>query len=157
MTTVLDIEKLHRILTFNDVHRLEDILFYRDDNGVYHLFEQYTITPVKGFWKVQKYTTEIPHYFSRLRYALCYCINAKRNKLYAMQQIIDLDSKLISLDVDIEIQKRLINTDNGVYEMKLEESMLRKHSIVQKLQDWVEQSSKWQSAKFGHCVILGDK
>lgn len=159
MNQQLDITKLQQILSHTDIKRLEDLLFYRDEDGSYKIFEQYSIKGRRGQYTVHHYNNLVPHRFSTLRYALCYCINNKRNKLRSIQEIVELDRKLISLDIDIEIQKKLINkkVDSGLHEAKLNESALRRTNIAKRLQQYVEECDRWQTSKFGRRVNLVDK
>jgi len=159
MNQKLDITKLHQILSQKDIKRLEDLLFYRDDDGSYKIFEQYTITGSNKQYTVYHYNNLVPHQFSTLKYALCYCINNKRNKIRSIQDIVELDRKMISLDIDIQIQQKLINktVDSALHETKLNESTLRRAGIAKRLQQYVEECDRWQTNRFGRRVNLVDK
>lgn len=158
-TNTIDIARLQRLLSDRDMRNIQEVLFYKDDDGSYRLFEQYTIMRKNKAYTVYKYNNPVPHQFSALKYALCYCINSKRNKIHGMQQILELDRKLTSLDIDIQIQRRLINNkvEHGLHETKLHESTLRRASIATQLQRYVDESDRWQTSKFGQSVKLHDK
>jgi hypothetical protein len=155
----VDIARLQNILSEDDIKQLEDILFYRDDDGSYKLFEQYTIANNNKHYTVYKYNNVVSHQFSTLKHALCYCINSKRNKIHAMQQIMELDRKLSALDIDIQIQRRLINknVDTELHEIKLNESTLLRTNIAKQMQRYVEESDRWQTNRFGQRLNLRDK
>ena len=155
----IDIARIQRLFSAADLKDLEDVLFYQDDDGSYYIFDVYRIIGRNKRWTIEKYGVAQDHVFSELRYALCWCINSRRNRLHAIKDIIDLDRKLISLNMDIQIQRSLLNKriEGDLHEIKLQESMLRKSYVVKKLQEYVDESNIWQTKKFGTRVNLSEK
>lgn len=155
----IDIARIQRLFSAADLKDLEDVLFYRDDDGTYYIFDVYRIIGRNKRWAVQKYGIHQDHEFSELRYALCWCINSRRNKLHAIKDIVDLDRKLISLNMEIQIQRSLLNKgiEEDLHEIKLQESTLRKNHVTKKLQEYIDESNRWQTKKFGTRVNLSEK
>lgn len=149
----LDITKLQRLFVPSMIDQLENVLFYRDDDGTYNLFEEYSITPQTDYYVVCKHGNKIEHQFSTLKYALSYCISSRRNRIQTMRNIIEYDQKLCSLDVEIKIQRSLLNSvDSDLYKVKLNENMLKRNSVYRRLQDIVRECNVWQSSKFGRSL-----
>lgn len=156
--TTLDIARIQTLFTPAAIRQLEDMLYYRDDDGSYHMFDQYRIAHERGVYRVYVYGQPHEHHFSQLRYALCWCINHRRNRVLAQREIVELDSQLCSLGVDIKIQQKLLNTVNkDVHANKLNEATLRHRHIGRKLQACVDECNRWQTQKFGRSLNLDSK
>lgn len=154
----IDIDRLQRLFTQKDLHRIEDVLFYRDVDGSFVLFEQYRISKNNEQYLVFKYGQQIEHKFSTLKWATCWCINSRRNKITTINEIIALDRKLSSLDVDIRIQRNLLNSvEDDFYRTKLSESLLHRAAVLKRLEQHVHDCDRWQNTKFGRSLNLVDK
>lgn len=156
--TTLDITKLSKLFTAVQVKQFEDILFYRNDDGSYNVFDAYHISREKNYYVVHKWGVAVEHMFSTLKYALCWCISSRRNKISTMTAIIDYDRKLSSLDVEIKIQRSLLNSvERDLYSVKLSENIMKRAIVQRRLQDIVQNCEHWQNTMFGRSVNLSEQ
>ncbi len=84
-------------------------LIYNTDEGVYILYEKYQITKNKNTCVVERFTDGSLFVFSKLRIAATWAILDRYNKIVEAKRVIDLDSKIASLQVEADIHKKLQN------------------------------------------------
>jgi hypothetical protein len=73
--------------------------------------------------------------------------------MYEARRIAELDNKLVSIDVDINIHQNLfkkskITDDKLMYLAKLNEDRIKKKNIVRELENYVSDSNLWQKRRF---------
>jgi hypothetical protein len=148
-----DIHKISSIIDNMEMHQLEDIAVFQEDDGSYNMFGKYEIKKVKDSYNVSAVGGNFIHSFYKLRYAVCWCIFDRRNKFYDSRKIIELDRQLSSIDIDIQIHQRLlkkskVSDERIIFACKLNEDKDRRARVLRELMAYVIVSNQWQINRF---------
>ena len=99
MITDREVERLFR-QEFKD---LMPNVIWQNDNGVYEVFDRYTIVPEQHGFRVFCSATDIG-VFSHTRTALSWCIADKNRAYNTARELLTVDNKLSALKSDIAIR-----------------------------------------------------
>lgn len=133
---------------------VDDLLFVKNEDGSVFLLNKYTIKPLKnGYFKLTMDTRDHIHYFSSMKNAVTWCIHDKKMKYSAAARIKELDMLITSLSTSMEIHKKLIfKTEDKqsklIYTAKLNEEQMKKRTLQQEMDAYVNMSRYWQTKKF---------
>lgn len=146
------IKKIERVIPKDQIKSLQDIVVYQDENGIYQLFEQYSIEKVGANYIVSGKTLINDLSFSVLKYAVTWCTYDKRNKIVDANAILNLDHKISRLESDINIRQSMVKNaktpdDKLIYIAKLGEDKLRRKQMVEQLDSFVRESRNWQISR----------
>lgn len=146
--------RIEKFVSQQLLQSLQDIVIYQENDGSYKLFNAYTISknPQKEY-VVTGNTANTNTKFYVLKNAVSWCIFDKRNKMYEARRITELDNKLVSVDVDINIHQNLfkkskVTDDKLMYLAKLNEDRIKKKNIIRELEGYVTESNSWQKRRF---------
>lgn len=147
-------DKIETIMSPSELDNLQDIVIYQDDTGAYQLFNKYIIkkAPEQGF-TVTTSVSDTAHSFCSLKNATAWCIFDKRDKFYETRRILELDSKLGSVDVDIQIHQKMFRKaksqdDQLIWVAKLNEDRIKKTLMTDELESYTTASKNWQIRRF---------
>jgi hypothetical protein len=142
-------KKIERVIQKDQLRSLEDIVVYQDENGIYQLFETYSIQKVDSLYVVSgnKMTKNLS--FSILKNAVTWCTYDKRNRIIDAKTILELDQQLSRIDSDIIIRQSMIHRtkiadEKLIYIAKLGEDKIRRKQMVKQLDDYIQESKNWQ-------------
>lgn len=142
-------KKIERVIQKDQIRSLEDIIVYQDENGIYQLFETYSIEKVDSLYVVSgnKMTKNLS--FAVLKNAVTWCTYDKRNRIIDAKKIFELDQQLSRIDSDIIIRQSMIHRtkiadEKLIYIAKLGEDKIRRKHMVKQLDDYIQESKNWQ-------------
>lgn len=98
-------EYLDKLLPYIST-KLINNLIYTNDQG-YVLYNKYEIIKVKDHYEVDRNTDGSKFLFSKLRNAATWAILDRYNKIFEAKRVLELDSILSSINVEVQIHKRL--------------------------------------------------
>lgn len=145
--------KFERVITVEDLRKLQDIVIYEDDDGTYKLFGTYFIKKGKQEYIVGSNSWDKTFVFGNIKNAVSWCTFHKRNKIYEANRIIELDRKLGTAELEIKILKRKFAKadtleEKLIYLAKLNENKLKKVAFNEELYSFVIESKNWQERRF---------
>lgn len=146
-------ERLERMIPIKEMASLQDLVIFQDSDGSYQLFNKYTIFKTDLGYSVTTIVSDKTLLFTSLKNATAWCIFDKRDKFYESRRIEELDSKLSSIDVDIQTHQRLYQNaktsdEQLIYVAKLTEGRLRKSIMLEELTEYTTDSKNWQERRF---------
>lgn len=132
--------------------KLRDLLIVKSEDGSYNLFGKYKITIDNyGYYVVSK-VKGLDHIarFGNLKNAVSYCVFDKNNRKDYNKRLLELDAAISSLDVAIQVHKKLLNSkrpleDKLIYLTKLEEEKRKKRKFSEEISDYLQTSKIWQN------------
>lgn len=132
--------------------KIKDVFIVAEYDGSYNLFGTYLITQDSGVYKVSvvndPYTDTLE--FSNLKYAVTWCVFDKNKKTKENQRVLELDSYIESLNVNIAQYKKLIhkgeNDTKIVLLARLFEDKLKRKNALKEI-DWYTSVSKHIQSK----------
>lgn len=147
--------KLEKFFQKELTSKIKDLLIIKSEDGTYHLFGRYKITPDKnGYYIVSelKYA-DVSIRFSSLKNAVTYCVFEKNNKKDYNKRLVELDDVISSLDASILMHKKLLKSekpieDKLIYLTKLEEEKRKKRILSEEMSLFVQTSKKVQSKTY---------
>ena len=147
-------DKIEKIMTPAELQALQDLIIFQDCDGSYRLFDKYIIkkNPTLGF-DVTSENSDINHNFFTLKNATAWCIFDKRDKFYESRRILELDSKLGSIDIDIQVNQKMYkksktDDDQLIYIAKLHEDRIKKTVMTEELASYTADSKNWQTKRY---------
>lgn len=147
-------DKIEKIMTPPELTALADLIIYQDSDGSYQLFNKYVIQKSVGAgFDVTSTVSDTCHKFFTLKNATAWCIFDKRNKFFETRRISDLDAKLGSVDIDIQIHQKMFkkaksSDDQLIYLAKLTEDQIKKRMMTDELDRYTKESKSWQNRRF---------
>lgn len=98
-------------------------------------------------------TTHTECRFNTLKHAVAWCTFDKRNMLYQATRILELDSLLTGLEVDISLHTKIFKNskdanDKLIFLAKLSEDKMKKKQFTDELYRYIDDSKKWQTKRF---------
>jgi len=143
---------LKRLVDKSEVEYLsENIVF--DNNGVYELYNQYTIKKTEHGYVVNKKNIHLDQLFFSIRNAVIWISLDKRNKTVEAKDVLSLDNKLASAVYSIkhyaELTKRAVDLDKkSLYVCKYNEGNVKKRHTMEKLNEYAIETKRWQERRF---------
>ena len=127
-------------------------LIFKDDNGIYCVFDRYKIIPSKPGYRVTCGATDVG-LFSTTKNAMGWCIADKYKAFNLARDILNLDNKLSSLTADITARATLADRSKDpifreTIEAKLESKIIRKKKVETELIKCVEWAKNVQTRGF---------
>lgn len=147
------IKKLEKAIPKSQMRTLQDVSVYQDIDGVYYLFDTYSIEKINGAFLVSGNSMSQVLTFGLLKNAVAWCTFDKRNKISDANRILELDHKLSRIDSDINIRQQLAShaksTDEKLmYVAKLGEDKVKRKLMIEQLDGYVRESRDWQNKRF---------
>jgi hypothetical protein len=144
---------LHELVNSVPFQRAKENLVFVDENGNYELFDTYVIAPKNNSFVVTKNKVYGSNAFSTLKNAVLWATSDKRQRYYVADRVIELDRKLVSLELSIKLHKKLYSkTDKlpnkAVYLNKFSDEIIQRDQINQELSDYLAEANRWQLNKF---------
>lgn len=136
--------------------KIHDLLILKDEEGNYHLFGKYIIAFQNDLYNVTVLDEDYvdTYAFSSLKHAVTWCVFEKNRKLKEIKRLVELDSFISSLDVNIAQHKKLVRDPSKsmqlrhIYMAKLCEEKLKKQAALHELHEYVTISKYLQTKKF---------
>lgn len=147
-------KQLERLIQAEMLVGLEDVIIFQNPDGSYELFNTYIINKNKqNEYIVTMRTTHTTNFFNTLKHAVAWCTFDKRNMLYQATRILQLDSLLAGLDVDISLHTKIFkntkdSNDKLIFLSKLSEDKMKKKQYTDELYRYINDSKKWQTKRF---------
>jgi hypothetical protein len=142
---------LLQMINSNDIKKLQSFLI-TEEAGKYHLFNDYVIEKQDDNVLVSVNRQSTSQLFSNIKNAVAWCIFNKRNKYYEATRIVELDRRLVGLEMDIKIHKKLFLKSKEemklLYFDKLTEDKLKKTHLTEYLNSYIVESTRWQRKRF---------
>jgi len=144
---------LLQIINSNDIKKLQSLLI-TEEAGKYHLFNDYIIEKQSDDTVLVSVNRQsVSQVFSNIKNAVAWCIFNKRNKYYEAIRIVELDRRLVGLEMDIKIHKKLFLKSKEeemklLYFDKLNENKLKKAHLTEYLNSYILESTRWQRKRF---------
>ena len=139
---------------------LKEILpntIWQNDDGVYSVFDRYSIAPKKPGYRVFCSATDVG-LFSTSRAALSWCIADKYKHYNLAREILLLDTKLSSLNSDINVRANVGDRSKNpgfreTIETKLETKIIRKKQVENELANCVSRAKYCQQRGFNNETV----
>jgi hypothetical protein len=147
-------KQLEKLMKTDFVEKLEDVIIFQNPDNSYELFNTYHINKNKdNEYVVKLHTTFTTHNFNILKHAVAWCTYDKRNMLQQANRILQLDSLLAGLEVDISVHSKIFKNSKNSEERlivlaKLHEDKLKKRQITNELYTYINDSKRWQNRRF---------
>lgn len=147
-------DKLETFLNSEILDELKSILVTRHGSN-YRLFGLYEVYQnASEYYQVSSKKNNISHEFISVRNAIAWCTFDHVNHFIESKKVKQLDDKLSSVMVDIQIHKKILNladSDNDTkttQKIKLHEATRRQKLILKELNDYINKSKEIQLRKF---------
>jgi len=152
MTNAKVIEKLTKFVSKELTDSVGDVAIFKNNDGTYMLFNDYTIYKTDNEDYTVKNGPESVS-LSSLKHAVTWCIYDRRHKTSDTNRIVELDQMLGSVDVAINIHKRLLKKcknaeDKFIHLAKLSREQTKRKYFQDELLSYINESKKWQKEKF---------
>jgi len=147
-------KQLDKLMKPNIIGDLEDVIIFQNTDGSYELFNIYHINKTKeNNYIVTMLSTFTTHQFNVLKNAVAWCTFDKRNLLQQANRILELDTMLAGIELDIllhtKIFKNIKNSeDKLIFLAKLNEDKLKKSRFTDELYKYINDSKRWQTNRF---------
>jgi len=134
-----------------DVRLTEKNLILEQD-GAYHVFDRYLITPGSDMVRVERPLRD-PRFFSSLRVALSWCIADKFTQDTLARDITQLDQQRRRLHADIDLQQALCrrykqSQTRDLVRCKMETKRMLLDQVNERLTKCVNLAKYWQTKGF---------
>lgn len=152
-----DNKTITKVVTFlaNEyINNVGDICIFKDEDGVYDLFNKYIITTnIDTSFTVESKTNYKKIEFSNLKNAFTWCVFDNKNGIKETDRIECLDKLLSSIDVSIDVHQRLVKRSKTmetklIYLAKLNEDQLKRKYMLVEMASFMKTSKNVQSKKF---------
>lgn len=142
------IEKISKFFPEEFLSRMSKISMFKNEDGIYELFNKYSITRENNQYKLTNNFNSNVKYFGFLKNAITYCIFENKNKFHKANRVEFLDTILNSIEFNITAHRNLINKSNDIdykliYAAKLSEELNKKKLILNELSSYIMQSKKF--------------
>lgn len=150
-------KKFKKLFEQNQLSNISKDIIYQNDDGTYVLFDIYTITKTINGYNVAKNKVHKEYRFCNAKNAIVYATLDKRNRINDAREVLELDRLLEDNIVKIEVYKKLSEgakslEARSIHLTKLNESVLKKKQINEKLEDYITEVKVWQSQKFNEAA-----
>lgn len=143
---------LKKLLSKDEINKLEETLIIEDENG-YVLYGEYSIVKHAMGFKVTKFHTHLEETFYTLRNAVIWTSLDKCSKILEAKDVSNLDKMLEGTLASAELHKKLSmktkNLENkSLYYAKLQEDRVKKRYLLSKLDQYAETVKAWQYKRY---------
>ena len=144
---------LAKLLSKEKTTTLERQVIYQLNDGSYNLFGTYIIKKHQETYIVEKNHTYTSHTFSELKNAVTWVTLDKCQNINDAARILFLDGLLAGVSHNILVHetlaKKVSDSDQrAVYATKLNEDRLKKQSILQEMNHYIQKCKSWQYRQF---------
>jgi len=144
---------IHDLVNSTTIEKARETLVFIGENGEYELFNTYIITQQNNSFIVTKNKVHGSHIFSTLKNAVLWATSDKRQRYYMADRVIELDRKLVSLELSIKLHKKLYaktdkSANKAVYLNKFSHETIQRDQINRELSDYLAEAKHWQFSKF---------
>lgn len=128
-------DKLKKIILSELPALAKDIIL--EDNNKYIVFTDYVLEQKSGYFTVS-YNNEFVGKFSSSRTALSWCVAERVKRINLSRRILELDTRKIQLDTDIDISKNTIQKSKSpefkeIIRLKLSTKIERRDTVNSEL------------------------
>ena len=132
-------------------HIAENIIF--DNDGVYELYNQYSISKSEDGYIVNKKNIHLNQWFFSIRNAVIWISLDKRNRTLEAKDVLSLDNKLASAVYNMrhysELSRKAVDLEKkSLYVCKYTEGSVKKRHTMEKLNEYAQETKRWQDRKF---------
>jgi len=121
-------------------------------NGEYTVYGRYYIKPYNNEYVVRDIKSDRRIVLGTLKHAMSWCTLIDCNKYSEAMRLERLDLKLVSLQLDMVIHRKLIksvnNHDKLVCVIKLQEDSYKKKEVLLAIEDIINKSKRLQERRF---------
>jgi hypothetical protein len=147
------LHKLTKTISNAEIEKLSELAIMQGPDGSHLLFNKYSIKKDKFYYNVEVSNVAGIKSFNILKNAVSWCTYDKQNKIYESNRIFDLDTKLASIDAEIQVHQNLAKKakkleEKLIYLAKLGEEKMEKKQITEELAGYVTSSKIWQEKRF---------
>lgn len=147
------LHKLTKTISNAEIEKLSELAIMQGPDGSYLLFNKYSIKKDKFYYNVEVSNVAGIKSFNILKNAVSWCTYDKQNKIYESNRIFDLDTRLASIDAEIQVHQNLAKKakkleEKLIYLAKLGEEKMEKKQITEELAGYVTSSKIWQEKRF---------
>jgi hypothetical protein len=151
---MIDIEKkFKKVMSKQELDRLQDIAIFQNPNGTYEVFNSYLIDKKPEGAIVKLFNGDIINSFYNLKNAMCWCIFDKRGRYGSADRIVELDLKLSAIEVNMTMHQKLFKKSKDadtrlIYLAKLNEDKHKKRQMTDELNAYLMESNSWQQRSY---------
>lgn len=151
---MIDIEKkFKKVISKQELDRLQDIAIFQNPNGTYEVFNSYLIDKKPEGAIVKLYNGDTINSFYNLKNAMCWCIFDKRGRYSSADRIVELDLKLSAIEVNMTMHQKLFKKSKDadtrlIYLAKLNEDKYKKRQMTDELNAYLAESNSWQQRSY---------
>lgn len=139
-----------------DKRMLQDIrehVVFKNEDGAYELYGRYIISQEGENFKISTVGDNVLGTFGNIKNAVTYVTYDIRCMLYESNRVLELDNKLIGLEVAMQMHEKLYKKSKDtesklIYLCKLQEDKLKRKQTVEELNSFIRLSYDWQMRKF---------
>jgi hypothetical protein len=147
------LHKLTKTISNTEMEKLSELSILQGPDGSYFLFNQYAIRKNNDCYIVEKDSIAGTKSFNVLKNAVSWCTFDKQNNIYQSNRILDLDTRLASVDSEILVHQKLVKKAKNleeklIYLAKLGEEKMERKQITEELAGYVNSSKIWQDKRF---------
>jgi len=144
---------IHELVNSATIEKARENLVFIGENGEYELFNTYIVTQKNSSFIVTKNKVHGSRVFSTLKNAVLWATSDKRQRYYIADRVIELDRKLVSLELSIKLHKKLYaktdkSANKAVYLNKFSHETIQRDQINRELSDYLAEAKHWQFSKF---------
>ena len=134
---------------------LKDIAIIQLSNNEIEMFGKYSVTKIKNQHRVRRKTDDIEHKFRNSKAAAAWCILDKTNKVVEANRLLELDSKISSLEVEQEIYEIPAKDMLGraIKQALLAETRLKIRLNQKEIDKYITIAHQWQTRGYNNGTI----
>lgn len=152
----IDIEfdkKFAKIVDHTEIKDLQSKVIIQLSKNIYEVFNKFVLEKKNKQEVIVRVNGEIVDNFSNIKNALCYCIFDRRGKYVEAKRISQLDKFLYSVELNIQIHKKLFVKAKSleeklIYLAKLNEDKLKRSNMLHELDNFMSESTYWQNKQY---------
>ena len=152
-TTNVDYKKVSDFFHTQLKTHLKDVFIQKTTDG-WNLFNRFKIRKANdGYYQVTSASWSDANNFGMLKNAIAWTIHIQHGRIIEASNILLLDKRLCSLEVEIPIHKEMLDVTKDmstklIYLNKLEEDILKKHYYIDQMKIYINTSNTWQQEAF---------
>ena len=151
---MIEFERELRALAGQLSPHLQRCLFYVDESNSYVLFNRYVISRLGEYHCAHRYGDDRTVLFNSLKNATVWCILDNEDKFYEARRVSELDSLLISVQMDKLIHSRLSKrgdaSDRAINAAKLQHDCDKERLFQAELNKYTILARDCQQRRFEH-------
>jgi|TARA_B110000495_G_C22601640_1_gene359742 hypothetical protein len=147
-------KKLGEILKKEVIKELQHLYIKQDKYGAYTLFNEYRIKQDSdNYFEITNKQWEYPKTFTSIKNAVSFTVLHKHNNVTPAKELETLDSKLSSVDVELQMHKILLKKAKDldtyfIFQTKIQNDTDKKQYILKELRQHINSSKRFQDSLF---------